>query len=63
MSKGSCIYIPANTYHVFMAITDCESVSFITKPWDDCKNPIIHENLGHGVGDHGDPSSKFNKKK
>jgi mannose-6-phosphate isomerase-like protein (cupin superfamily) len=63
MSKGSCIFIPANTYHVFMAITDCESVSFLTKPWDDCKNPIIHENLGHGEGDHGDPLSKFNKEK
>ena len=63
MSKGTCIYIPSNTYHVFMAITDCESVSFLTKPWDKCKNPIIHENLGHGEGDHGDPLSKFNKKK
>jgi mannose-6-phosphate isomerase-like protein (cupin superfamily) len=63
MAKGSCIYIPANTYHVFMAITDCESVSFLTKPWDDCENPILHENLGHGDGDHGDPLSKFNKEK
>ncbi|MDC3131792.1 cupin domain-containing protein [Pelagibacteraceae bacterium] len=61
LSKGECIYIPKNTYHVFIAITDCESVSFLTKKWDDCVKPIIHENLGHGEGDHGDPKSKFYK--
>ena len=57
MSKGMCVYIPRNTSHVFLATTDCESVSFLTKPWNDCKNPIIHENLGHGKGDFGDPDS------
>ena len=62
MSKGSCVYIPRNTFHVFMAITDCESVSFLTKKWDDCDFPIIHENLGYGDGDHGDPNSPFYQK-
>ena len=57
MSKGMCVYIPKNTSHVFLATTDCESVSFLTKPWNDCENPIIHENLGHGKGDFGDPDS------
>ena len=57
MSKGMCVYIPRNTSHVFLATTDCESVSFLTKPWNDCENPIIHENLGHGKGDFGDPDS------
>ena len=61
LSKGDCIFIPKNTYHVFMAITDCESVSFLTKEWDKCRKPIIHENLGHGTGDHGDPKSKYYK--
>ena len=28
---------------------------------DDCKNPIIHENLGFGEGDHGDPNSPYFK--
>ena len=58
------MYIPRNTYHVFAAITNCESVSFLTKRWDDCQEPIIHENLGYGKGDHGDPDSKYfqNKK-
>jgi dTDP-4-dehydrorhamnose 3,5-epimerase-like enzyme len=61
MAKGECIYIPRNTSHVFMAITDCQSVSFLTKRWDDCAKPIVHENLGFGGGDHGDPKSEFYK--
>jgi mannose-6-phosphate isomerase-like protein (cupin superfamily) len=61
MNQGECIFIPANTYHVFLAITDCQSVSFLTKRWDDCKEPIRHQNLGLGDGDHGDPSSAFHK--
>jgi mannose-6-phosphate isomerase-like protein (cupin superfamily) len=61
MSKGDCIFIPKGTSHVFLAITDCQSVSFLTKRWDDCKHPIVHENLGMGDGDFGDPNSPFNK--
>jgi|TARA_Y100000310_G_scaffold144551_1_gene143797 dTDP-4-dehydrorhamnose 3,5-epimerase-like enzyme len=61
MAKGECIFIPRDTYHVFLAITDCESVSFLTKRWNDCDNPIIHENLGLGEGDHGDPESSYHK--
>lgn len=61
MGKGTCIFIPRGTYHVFLAITDCESVSFLTKKWDDCDKPILHSNLGYGVGDHGDPNSPFFK--
>lgn len=59
MAKGECVYIPRGTYHVFQAITDCESVSFLTKKWKDCKVPILQENLGHGKGDHGDPDSAY----
>ena len=33
------------------------------KKWDDCKTPIVHENLGMGSGDHGDPQSPFYKEK
>ena len=62
LAKGECVYIPRNIYHVFMAITDCESVSFLTKKWDDCDQPIVHENLGFGKGDHGDPDSEFYEK-
>lgn len=62
MSKGTCIYIPRGTYHVFQAITDCQSVSFLSKRWDECKDPIVYENLGHGTGDFGDPDSDFHDK-
>jgi len=62
MSKGTCIFIPQGTYHVFLAITDCESVSFLTKKWDDCTQPIVHTNMGYGAGDHGDPNSPYYKK-
>ena len=61
MSEGTCFYIPKGTYHVFMAVTDCKSVSFLTKAWDDCKDPIIHENLGYGKGDFGDPESNYHQ--
>lgn len=59
MNRGDCIFIPRGTYHVFLAITDCQSVSFLTKRWDDCGTPIVHSNLGLGAGDHGDPDSPF----
>jgi oxalate decarboxylase/phosphoglucose isomerase-like protein (cupin superfamily) len=62
MSKGICIFIPSGTIHVFLAITDCESVSFLTKKWNDCKHPIVHANMGYGAGDHGDPTSSYYKK-
>jgi dTDP-4-dehydrorhamnose 3,5-epimerase-like enzyme len=62
MNKGTCIFIPRGTYHVFLAIMDCESISFLTKRWDDCSRPIIHTNLGLGEGDHGDPDSPYFKK-
>lgn len=59
MSTGICIFIPRGTYHVFLAVTDCRSVSFLTKRWDECEQPIVHQNLGLGTGDFGDPASQF----
>ena len=56
MSTGHCTHSPKNTRHVFYAITDCTAVAMLTKKWNDCKPPIIHENLGMGAGDHGDPN-------
>jgi mannose-6-phosphate isomerase-like protein (cupin superfamily) len=55
VSKGDCLYIPMNTLHVYYAITDLNAVSLLTKKWGDCNPPIVHENLGMGVGDLGDP--------
>ena len=58
VSKGDCVHIPSGVSHVFYAITDCNLATFLTKKWDDCKVAIVHENLGMGTGDHGDPDYK-----
>ena len=61
LSPGHCTRTPKNTSHVFLAITDCTLIVLLTKKWDDCKQPIVHENLGMGKGDHGDPESNYYK--
>ena len=58
LSRGQGVYSPKNASHVFYAITDCTAVAMLTKKWDDCDSPIVHENLGMGKGDHGDPDYK-----
>lgn len=55
MSKGKCVLSPKFTKHVYYAITNSTAVALLTKKWNDCNPPIIHENLGMGKGDHGDP--------
>ena len=40
MAPGQTVYIPALTPHTFVPLTDCKSVSFLTKRWNDCANPI-----------------------
>jgi len=59
LSKGHCTFTPKGTRHVFVAISDCTAVAMLTKKWDECKQPIVHENLGMGKGDHGDPTSEY----
>ena len=61
LSPGQCTRTPKNVSHVFLAITDCTLVVLLTKKWDDCERPIVHENLGMGKGDHGDPESEYNQ--
>jgi mannose-6-phosphate isomerase-like protein (cupin superfamily) len=39
MGPGQCIYIPALTSHTFVPLTDCKSVSFLTRRWDHCVEP------------------------
>lgn len=39
MGPGQCIYIPALTSHTFVPVTDCKSVSFLTRRWDHCLEP------------------------
>ncbi len=56
VGTGDCLYLPQGAPHVFYGITDCTMVSFLAKRWNDCAAPIVHENLGMGAGDHGDPN-------
>jgi len=58
VGTGDCIYIPQNVKHVTYAITDIKYITFLTKKWNDCETPIVHENMGMGAGDHGNPNFK-----
>lgn len=44
VTTGDCIYIPKNTYHTFIPLTDnCKAVALITKKWDECDQAIVKE--------------------
>jgi mannose-6-phosphate isomerase-like protein (cupin superfamily) len=45
MGPGQTIYLPRLTPHTFVPLTACKSVSFLTKPWNDCDEPITGVNL------------------
>lgn len=40
MGPGQTIYIPRLAPHSFVPLTDCKSVSFLTKKWNDCTKPL-----------------------
>ena len=40
MGPGQAIYIPSGTPHTFVPLTDCKSISLLTKRWDHCLEPI-----------------------
>ena len=40
MGPGQTIHIPSLTPHTFVPLTDCKSVSLLTKRWDHCLEPI-----------------------
>ena len=44
-SKGTCFRTPPNTSHAFHAITNVTCIAMLTKPWDLCETPIIHDAL------------------
>ncbi len=58
VGTGDCVHIPQGVPHVTYAITDIKYVTFLTKKWNDCTTPIVHEQLGMGEGDHSDPNFK-----
>lgn len=45
MSKGQCSCAEPGIAHSFHAISPVTAVAMLSKPWDECENPIIHENV------------------
>jgi len=45
MGPGSSWKSPAYVPHAIHAIKESTCMAFLTKPWDECKNPIIFEDL------------------
>jgi len=45
MAKGECSRAESGIAHAFHAITPVTAVAMLSKPWDKCKNPIIHEDV------------------
>jgi mannose-6-phosphate isomerase-like protein (cupin superfamily) len=41
MSKGMCVRTPAGTAHAFYAITEVTAIAMLSKPWDECDEPIV----------------------
>jgi len=44
-SKGTCFKTPPHTVHAVHAITQSTCISMLTKEWDKCSPPIVHEEL------------------
>ncbi|HUX80462.1 MAG TPA: cupin domain-containing protein [Alphaproteobacteria bacterium] len=42
-SKGMCFRIPPNTSHAVHAVTQSICIACLTKPWDECHPPIVHD--------------------
>lgn len=43
MAKGSCTRAEPGVAHAFHAITPVTAISMLSKPWDLCHPPIVHE--------------------
>ncbi len=41
MSKGMCLRTPIGIPHTFYAITFVTVIAMLSKPWDECKPPIV----------------------
>ena len=50
MSKGMCVRNPKGVSHAFYAITPVTAIAMLSKKWDDCKPPIIREDLINPAG-------------
>lgn len=45
LSKGQCLKIQKKIPHAFYAIEHTTAMAFLTKNWDKCNPPIVHEDL------------------
>lgn len=45
MSKGTCVRTPSGVSHAFHAISSVTAIALLTKPWDDCKTPVVHTDI------------------
>ncbi len=45
MSKGSCVRSPIGVAHAFHAISQVTAIALLTKPWDDCKTPVVYTDI------------------
>ena len=43
--SGTCFCIPPNIPHAVHAVVQSVCISCLTKPWDDCSQPIIRKDL------------------
>lgn len=44
-SKGTCFRTPKGVSHAVHAVTEATCISLLTKPWEECADPILHEHL------------------
>ena len=45
IGAGFCFKTPIGTSHALQAIVESTCISLITKPWDECTNPIVTKPL------------------
>ncbi len=45
IGPGFCFRTPTGVSHAIQSISESTCISLITKPWDSCENPIIHQPL------------------
>ena len=45
VGPGQTIYLPKLTPHTFVPLTNCKSVSLLTRQWNHCQEPITTVNI------------------
>lgn len=45
MGKGECTFASPGVAHAFHAVTPVTAIAMLSKPWDECNPPIIHEKV------------------